>query len=100
MTYRSISLWMFAAMIMSISLPLLAAEYNDDFANGIDPDRWFVQLHDGFVTVDDSGGDLLFLRPERGPHYDSAQVCYTRGLIGDFDISFDFLVTRANLKRV
>ncbi len=90
MTYRSISLWMFGAIFVSASLPLLAAEYNDDFANGIDPSRWEVILHAGAVTVDDSGGDLHFIRPERGDFWDSAQVCYTRGIIGDFDISFDF----------
>jgi len=77
----------------SIAATLAAVEYQDDFADGIDPEHWTVVSNDHGFTCDDTGGDVFISHPEDGLGWGDGgymQLCYAYDLVGDFDVSIDF----------
>jgi hypothetical protein len=84
---------MCTAIVLSVSFPLLAAEYNDDFDDGFEPDLWRLISNQPLFTCDDTGGDVFFSKPYggNGPGYwDYIWLCLARDVVGDFDVSIQF----------
>jgi hypothetical protein len=72
-------------------LPAPAYEYNDDFANGIDPRYWTVVSNQPLFTIDDSNGDVQISKPDGGPdEYQYQRVCLNHEFRGDFDARVEF----------
>jgi hypothetical protein len=78
--------------ILLVSPSLWAAEFTDDFANGIDFGRWSIESNQPLFSYDDTGGDIFFSKPAGGTDEptDFMELCLNYELLGDFVVSVEF----------
>ena len=82
-----------AVLSIAMTATVAAVEYNDDFANRIDPEHWTLVSNQPLYSCDESGGDLLLNKPEGGGGWarrEFMKLCFSPDLLGDFDVSVDF----------
>jgi hypothetical protein len=92
MRHRALTTIVIAVVAVITSAPLPAAEYNDDFATGIDSLHWTLVSNQPLFTVDDGDGNINFSKPVggEGTGIDQIQLCSAHLPLGDFDVSVDF----------
>jgi hypothetical protein len=90
MSYRVYPCLVVATALVIVSSPAGGVEYQDDFANGIEPEHWTTVTNRSVFTCDDSGGDVFISTPAGDSGYRYIKLCFAPDLLGDFDVSVGF----------